>query len=199
MYEEWGITVDKVINPPLDCSFFRPSTTSPKADYVLTAFGTYGKEGDFSTVKTIADAGVAIKVFGDYSEAPNSVRKHPHIDLLGKVSDLELRDLYSNALYTLFAFGHEPFGYIPVESMACGTPVLTYNMQGPSETVINEKTGWLANSKHELLAAALGRWQGGYDAEFRRVCRERALTLDVKRVCKEWYSCLNQGYCSHSV
>lgn len=199
MYEEWGITVDKVINPPMDCSFFKPSTSNPKADYVLTAFGAYGKEGDFSTVKTIADAGVSIKVFGDSSRAPSSVKRHPNIGLLGRVSDPELRDLYSNALYTLFAFGHEPFGYIPVESMACGTPVLTYNAQGPSETVIDGKTGWLANSKRELLITALSHWKGGYDVEFRRACRERALTFDVKGVCEEWYSFLNQGHDSHFV
>jgi len=43
----------------------------------------------------------------------------------------ELIDLYSNALFTLFTFTHELFGYVLVESMACGTSVLTYNRQGP--------------------------------------------------------------------
>jgi glycosyltransferase involved in cell wall biosynthesis len=63
----------------------------------------------------------------------------------------ELVNPYSIALITLFVFTHKPFGYIPVESKACGTPVLTYNRQGPSETVIHGVTEWLANSDEELV------------------------------------------------
>ncbi len=49
----------------------------------------------------------------------------------GRVSDDELARLYANAKFTVFPFIHEPFGYVPVESMACGTPpVLTYDKQG---------------------------------------------------------------------
>jgi glycosyltransferase involved in cell wall biosynthesis len=48
---------------------------------------------------------------------------------LGRVNDEELIDLYSNALYTLFTFAHEPFGYVSVEGMACSIPVLICNRQ----------------------------------------------------------------------
>ena len=71
------------------------------------------------------------------------------------MSGEELADLYSNALYTLFTFTHELFGYISVESMACSTPVLTYNRQGSSDTVLDGVAEWLANSDEELIDLAV--------------------------------------------
>lgn len=192
MYEDWGIKVDAIVNPPLDCSLFRPATSKPTEDYVLTHFGVYGKEGDSSIIKTIADAGVIIKVFGDFSSVPKPLIKHSNIDLLGEVSDEELVNLYSNALYTLFAFNHEPFGYIPIESMACGTPVLTYDKQGPSETVIIGKTGWLASTSMELLTLSTNIWKEGYDTSMRSSCKERASIFDVKKMFREWVKVLNE-------
>lgn len=186
IYQEWGIKVRKIICPPLDCDFFKPSTASPSADYVLTTFGKYGKEGNLQVIKAIADAGVKIKVFGDTSYTPDSFEKKGNITFLGRVSDQELVQLYSNALYTLFAFSHEPFGYIPVESMGCGTPVLTFNRQGPSETVINGRTGWLTDSDEELLLLAVNCWEEGYDSRVRTACRERATAYDVKTKVEEW-------------
>lgn len=186
MYQEWGIKVGKVICPPLDCDFFKPSTANPSADYVLTTFGRYGKEGNLRVIKAIADRGVRIKLFGDSSYASDSLKRSDNINFLGSVSDRELVQLYSNALYTLFAFSHEPFGYIPVESMGCGTPVLTFNRQGPSETVVNGQTGWLADSNEELLGLAVRCWDKGYDTRFRTACRERASMYDVKTKLEEW-------------
>lgn len=191
MYRRWNIRVDKIINPPLDCTFFRPATSKPTEDYVLTHFGIYSKESKFSVIKAIADSGVVIKAFGNPHSVPRVLTKHRNIDYLGKVTDEELVSLYSNALYTLFSFNHEPFGYVPVESMACGTPVLTYNKQGPSETVVNGKTGWLKNTDGELHISAVDIWKNGYDMNMRNVCRRRALVFDVKRTFQEWVKVLD--------
>jgi glycosyltransferase involved in cell wall biosynthesis len=191
MYEKLGISVDAIISPPLDCSLFEPKTANPTGDYVLTHFGTYGKEGKFSTVKAIADSGVPIRVFGSTSQMPQPLKKHHRISFVGKVADPELAKLYSNALFTLFAFEHEPFGYVPVESMACGTPVLTYGKQGPSETVVNRKTGWLSNSDPEMINLAMLLWKNGYDIHMRNECRKRALAFDVKKTAEVWENALS--------
>jgi len=190
MYREWGIHVEEIINPPLDCSFFKPSLSKPCTDYILTHFGVYGKENKISVIKAIADAGVMIKAFGNPTSAPKSLLSHKNIDFLGKVSDGELVDLYSNALYTLFAFNHEPFGYVPVESMACGTPVLAYDKQGPSETVTDGKTGWLACNDKELVELAANIWKTGYKRNMRRNCRKRALMFDSKKIYEKWIKVL---------
>lgn len=191
MYEDWNIRVDGVIYPPLDGELFKPTTSRPSADYVLTYFGIYNKETKFSVIKKIADAGVQIKAFGHKSyHIPEWLLKHPNIEFLGYVDDKKLVDLYSNALYTLFTFTHEPFGYIPVESMACGTPVLTYNKHGPSETVIPNSTGWLVNNDEELIDLAIKLWRNGYPQKMRLESRIRGMEFDVRNITEIWVKTL---------
>ncbi len=45
----------------------------------------------------------------------------------------------------------EGFGMIQVEAMACGKPVISINKMGPSETIIHNKTGFLAGIAEETI------------------------------------------------
>jgi glycosyltransferase involved in cell wall biosynthesis len=45
----------------------------------------------------------------------------------------------------------EGFGMIQVEAMACGKPVISINKMGPSETIIHNKTGFLAGISEEII------------------------------------------------
>ena len=187
MYEDFGVKIGDVIPPPLDCTLFKPETSEPLQDYVLTYFGVYNKETKFAIIKRVADQGVKVKAFG-YKAAgiPNCIAHHPNIEFLGAVSEKELVDLYSNALYVLFTFAHEPFGYIPIESMACGTPVLTHNTQGPSESVIDKSTGWLANDDTELVNLAVKIWKKEYPKKMRKKCVKQASLFDVEKISEKW-------------
>jgi glycosyltransferase involved in cell wall biosynthesis len=193
VYEGLGFPIDCVIYSPIDTEFFRPKTGSPRGDYVLTYFG---KETDYLAVKKVADKGVKIKAFGSKAASivPKYALNHPNIEVLGYVSDDELVELYTNALFTLFPFTEEPFGYVPVESMACGTPVLTYNKQGPSETVVHGITGWLVNSDDELADLAVRIWKEGYPSWMRSRSREKALRFDVKTIADQWLEILKKIY-----
>ncbi|MFH1547063.1 MAG: glycosyltransferase, partial [bacterium] len=51
-----------------------------------------------------------------------------------------IRKYMSQAKAFLFP-GIEDFGLTPIESMACGTPVIAFNKGGVSETVVDGKTG----------------------------------------------------------
>jgi len=189
MYRDLGIKVDYVIYPPLDTYLFRPSTNKPSEDYVLTYIG---KETDFKVLDAVTKRGVKVYAFGSKEQVlPNPLKQNSFFHFLGRVSTEELIDLYSNALFTLFPFTHEPFGYIPVESMACGTPVLTYDKQGPSEVVINGETGWLARSRREIVNLALRIWKKGYSRGIRRNCRKRALRFDVAKIYSIWKKLLD--------
>ena len=119
--------------------------------------------------------------------------KHENIDFLGRVTDEELVDLYSNALYTIFAFKHEPFGYIPVESMACGTPVLTYKKQGPSETVENMETGWLMNSDNEMLDFLKSNYESGITHSMRQKCVDSMKKYSVEKIAEKWMKYLDES------
>lgn len=191
MYQEWGIRVDDVINPPLDTSFFKPSTQNPLENYILTYFGTMGKESNYSIIKKIADSGIRIKVFGE-TPLEKELLHNRNIDFLGKVSDEHLVELYTNALLTLFAFKHEPFGYIPVESLSCGTPVLTYRKQGPSETVTNQETGWLVESDDELLSVVKKIWKNGISKKIRKDCIKSVEKFSVNQIADKWVGYINE-------
>jgi glycosyltransferase involved in cell wall biosynthesis len=75
----------------------------------------------------------------------------------------------------VFPFSNEPFGYVPLESMSCGTPVLTYNREGPSETVVDGQTGWLVGSPEEFVRVGSRLWKLGFDrGRFQDACLQRA-------------------------
>ena len=68
-----------------------------------------------------------------------------NVKFLGYKSLKELIKLYNAADVYVYQAPREDFGLGPVEAMACGTPVVAWNDNaGPSETVIDGKTGFKA-------------------------------------------------------
>lgn len=63
------------------------------------------------------------------------------VELAGYVSDEELVESYTTAKAVVYIPIDEPFGLVPVEAMACGTPVVVSNHGGPREIVEDGKTG----------------------------------------------------------
>jgi glycosyltransferase involved in cell wall biosynthesis len=58
----------------------------------------------------------------------------PYVDFCGRVSDLELREIYSRCR-ALILPGEEDFGIAPVEALASGKPVIALGRGGVLETV----------------------------------------------------------------
>ena len=66
------------------------------------------------------------------------------ITMSGPVLGQDKKNLLKNAQAVLFPIQwDEPFGMVPIEAMASGTPVISYARGGPSETIIDGKTGYL--------------------------------------------------------
>ena len=70
-------------------------------------------------------------------------------------SDTELVALYNQARATAYAPHLEPFGLVPLESMACGTPVVGVREGGVAETILDGETGFLVERDVQLFAQAL--------------------------------------------
>jgi len=69
-----------------------------------------------------------------------------------------MRKLYNQSLATL-AFAHlEPFGLSPIESIACGTPVIAVNEAGFRETVTDGITGILTPRDIKESAIAIEKY-----------------------------------------
>ncbi len=58
----------------------------------------------------------------------SSTRKDNKIKIFSDISEELLSTLYNGAIATLFPSYHESFGLPIIESMACGTPVITSNI-----------------------------------------------------------------------
>jgi glycosyltransferase involved in cell wall biosynthesis len=190
LYQNVGITVDDIIPSPLDLELFRPTTSSPSRDYVISYLG---KETDTRVLREVASNGLRLKIFGaKLNDVPKALSINPNIEILGQVEDGELADLYSNALFTIFPFFHEDFGYIPVESMACGTPVLTYGTQGPGEIVVDRRTGWHVNDSQEMIATADKLWHlkgEGFD-QMTEPCSAQVKQYESSKVAAQWMELL---------
>jgi len=63
-----------------------------------------------------------------------------NITVLGYVENEKILDLMQKAKAFIFA-SYEDFGIVPVEAMACGTPVIAYGKGGIKDTVIDGDTG----------------------------------------------------------
>ncbi len=73
------------------------------------------------------------------------------------ITDDKLVRLYNQALCTVYAPVMEPFGLVPLESMACGTPVVGICEGGVRETVVDGVTGYLEQRDPEQFARAILR------------------------------------------
>ena len=72
-----------------------------------------------------------------------------NIKFFGQISDSNLSKLYSEALVTAHLVKEAPFGLIVIESMSCGTPVISWKPGGPEETIIHGETGFLIPKNNE--------------------------------------------------
>ncbi len=79
------------------------------------------------------------------------------IELLGNVSDQDLVRLYNQAKVVAYAPVREPFGLVPLEAMACATPVVAIREGGIPETVIEGQTGFLVGRDPASFARAIQR------------------------------------------
>jgi glycosyltransferase involved in cell wall biosynthesis len=84
------------------------------------------------------------------------LRLHPGI------ADAELVRRYRQASVTVVAARLEPLGLVPLESLACGTPVVAVREAGYRETVRDGVNGYLVERSPSAVAEAMARvMQGG--------------------------------------
>lgn len=77
------------------------------------------------------------------------------LQLLENVSDERLVDLYNRAAAVVYAPVREPFGFVSLEAMACGTPVVGVAEGGLLETILPGRTGILVERDPTRFGASL--------------------------------------------
>lgn len=81
--------------------------------------------------------------------------KKVELDILTQISDEKLIRLYNKAKLVVYAPYLEPFGYVPLEAMACGTPVVGVKEGGLRESILHNKTGLLTQRNEKDFAKAI--------------------------------------------
>ena len=67
--------------------------------------------------------------------------------------------------------------------MHFGTPVLSYKRQGPSETVVDKKTGWLVETKEQFVEKAMELWRMKETMISAEECIKRADFFSLEKNC----------------
>lgn len=132
----------QVIYPPIMVDEKRNDTK--QRNYFLTGGRMARAKHVDLIVRTATKMGLQLKVFGKgfagYDKEV-AMLAGPTVEFVGEVTDEQKITLMKGAKAFLFASEDEDFGIVPVESMACGTPVIAYRSGGVQETVVENKTG----------------------------------------------------------
>jgi len=102
-----------------------------------------------------------------------------NVSMIGRLSEQELLNLYSNCRGFIVTAVDEDFGMAPVEAMASGKAVVAVNEGGFRETVIEEKTGFLVNANQNELAEAVKKVSKNPE-KFEKACLVQAKNFDSK-------------------
>jgi glycosyltransferase involved in cell wall biosynthesis len=147
-----------VIYPPVDVEGIMNYVSSIKyksEDYFLIVSRLVGAKGLEEVVKVFGNQSkYKLKIVGEaagYSDVQSQITSHqpPNIELLGRVSDDKLYELYAKAKGFIALARDEDFGMTVVEAQAAGTPVIAFNGGGFRESVIDDVTGVLINDTDE--------------------------------------------------
>jgi glycosyltransferase involved in cell wall biosynthesis len=149
----------------VDPEMFKPIEITEER-YILSV-GTFTPEkGHGFLVESLAliDPEIRPKLIvvsnSSYSPWKTYLEKHAtelnvEMEILSLINDDELAILYNQAELVVYPPYLEPFGLVPLESMACGTPVVAVKEGGVRETVIHKKTGLLIDRDEELFGEAI--------------------------------------------
>jgi glycosyltransferase involved in cell wall biosynthesis len=187
----YGIESNGVVYPPVDTEIFKPHR-SEKTNQAMLYLGSQAGDTDKNFVKSILKV-LEINNF-EALIMGNKILEEKFqeyvISRISNVSDEKLAEVYSKCKLVICPQKWEQFGYVPVESMACGTPVLSLNYMGPKESIVDGCTGWLAKNNKELLhklnLILRNETQTSFDSETIRqhVIDHFSIITSVKRLTK---------------
>ena len=149
----------KVIHPPVDVEQF--TLHEEKEDFYLCASRLVPYKKTKMIVEAfnlMPDKKLVVIGKGEEYEEIKAIAK-PNIEVMGYQSDAVLKEHMQRAKAFIY-MALEDFGIVPVEAMACGTPVIGYGVGGLRDTVIDKKTGlFFEEQSIEALKSSVKRFE----------------------------------------
>jgi len=183
--EKYNKRKSKVIYPFVDCSKY---SYKENGDFWLSVNRLYPDkrtELQIEVFRRLPQERLVIvggHARGDHAEAYlKKIMKNlpPNVEILGVVSDEEVRDLYSRCRAFITTGINEPFGLTPLEAMASGKPVLAVDEGGYRETVMNDVTGKLVAADPSSLINGVNEISKNL-GNFREACEREAKKFDSR-------------------
>lgn len=151
-----------VVPPGVETDTFRPRE-HPRGDYLLSVGALHPLKGMDFLVEAMrrlpGDERLPLVIVSDRARERERERIRTRaaeagieLDLRERVDEDELASLYRRARCVLYAPHREPLGLVPLEAMACGTPVVAVAEGGIPETVRDSETGFLTPREPDLFA-----------------------------------------------
>jgi glycosyltransferase involved in cell wall biosynthesis len=150
----------------VDLTGFQPVNDSHREDFIVSVGEMSPRKGFDFIVESLGeippDQRPALKVASNIVHEDElayvkklAERSGVNLEVLVGLGIDELRSLYSRARLCVYAPVMEPFGLVPLEAMACGTPVIGVREGGVQESVLHEQTGLLVERDANRFGAAI--------------------------------------------
>lgn len=132
----------RVIYPPIENSSMQNVESSKEKNYFLTGGRLVSAKNFDLIIKAFNKLKLPLKIYGaGVLEQELKSISGPKVEFLGKVSDEELSNLYTQAKAFVVAQKDEDFGMTSLEAQSYGCPVVAYRGGGYTESIIENKTG----------------------------------------------------------
>lgn len=157
----------KIVRPGVNSKFFCPGDQlAERGRYVLSVGALWKFKGHETAIRILghipAHRRPELKIVADREYPGYKVKLHSLADSLSvkiaiqrSISEESLREMYRNAQAVICCQRNEPYGLVPLEAMACGTPVIAIQEGGFVDNIIQGKTGFLFSGDPEEGAELL--------------------------------------------
>lgn len=147
----------EVVYPPVRTNWFTVDENVKREDWLLVVAALEPYKRTDLVIQAATKAGIKLKVAGSGSQFDSlkaQAQTGDNVQMLGRVDELELLDLYRKAKALVFP-QVEDFGIIAVEAQATGCPVIAFDDGGATETVANDTGVFFNEPNVESLLGAI--------------------------------------------
>jgi glycosyltransferase involved in cell wall biosynthesis len=106
-----------------------------------------------TAIDGVADAAVRLRVTADRTEVPETLARHPRMDVVGRLDHHALRELWARSRAIYFPTEIESFGYPLAEARVHGQPVIAVDTEQNREIAGSALCGFTAGDLDTLRSA----------------------------------------------